>query len=187
MCVKALTLGSLIGGVILFVVCTASWMFLPFHMNSVKTFKNQGPVIQALAQQAPSDGVYLLPVYNRGSGSAEKLTAFIVPNFGGFLPSKDIPKQMVTELLTHIGAALFLTAILLNTNSYCLKKAAKVSLWVASLLATVQVLPYWNWFHFPLDFLLPGAIDTLIGTLLAGIAIAKFALPQERPAPTEAI
>jgi hypothetical protein len=49
------------------------------------------------------------------------------------------------------------------------------------------MLPYWNWYRFPLDFTLAALAEQLIGWLLAGAAMAWWLGRDERPRVTSAV
>jgi hypothetical protein len=58
---KALSLGGLIGGLVLFAWGVVSWMLLPWHLATLEKFKDEAKVAQALTANATTSGVYLLP------------------------------------------------------------------------------------------------------------------------------
>jgi hypothetical protein len=58
---KALSLGGLIGGLVLFAWGVVSWMLLPWHLATLEKFKDEAKVAQALTANATKSGVYLLP------------------------------------------------------------------------------------------------------------------------------
>src|SRR5438094_7933582 len=58
---KSLSLGGLIGGLVLFAWGVVSWMLLPWHLATLEKFKDEANVAQALTANAPKSGVYLLP------------------------------------------------------------------------------------------------------------------------------
>src|SRR5207247_8551108 len=58
---KSLSLGGLIGGLVLFAWGVVSWMLLPWHLATLEKFKDEAKVAQALTANATKSGVYLLP------------------------------------------------------------------------------------------------------------------------------
>ena len=58
---KSLSLGGLIGGLVLFAWGVVSWMLLPWHLATLEKFKDEDKVAQALTANATKSGVYLLP------------------------------------------------------------------------------------------------------------------------------
>src|SRR5437867_7468408 len=58
---KSLSLGGLIGGMVLFAWGVVSWMLLPWHLATLEKFKDEAKVAQALTANATKSGVYLLP------------------------------------------------------------------------------------------------------------------------------
>src|SRR5881397_2201976 len=58
---KSLSIGGLIGGLVLFAWGVVSWMLLPWHLATLEKFKDEAKVAQALTANATKSGVYLLP------------------------------------------------------------------------------------------------------------------------------
>src|SRR2546427_1340435 len=58
---KSISLGGLIGGLVLFAWGVVSWMLLPWHLATLEKFKDEAKVAQALTANATKSGVYLLP------------------------------------------------------------------------------------------------------------------------------
>ena len=63
---KKLLAGTVLGGLTVFVWGTISWMALPWHHHTLKTFTNEAAVAQVVSQNAPSSGTYLLLPGTRG-------------------------------------------------------------------------------------------------------------------------
>lgn len=58
---KKLIIGTLVGGIIIFVWSALSWVILPTHYNSYKFNPNQDAILQMLKDQNTESGVYALP------------------------------------------------------------------------------------------------------------------------------
>lgn len=75
---RSLALGAVLGGLVAFGWSAVSWMVLPWHDTSMKSFADEAAVAQGLLDNAPSGGMFMLPGlppgYERMSG-AEKEAA----------------------------------------------------------------------------------------------------------------
>lgn len=163
---------SLLAGAVLFAWGFISWAILPWHNMVANKFTNEAAVTQALKENSPQQGVYFLPFSEKDHGP-NQLGAFV-----NVLPQgtdMNIGKQMLTGFITQIIGA-FLVLMLLN-QSRALTYGQKVGFvaLVGLIIGFVSHAPYWNWFGFPVPYILVTILDTLIGWTLAGLAIAKFA------------
>ena len=58
---KLLALGSLLGGIVLFVWSAIAWIVIPWPGEPLRSFTNEDAVVQAVTANAPRSGNYLLP------------------------------------------------------------------------------------------------------------------------------
>lgn len=190
--VKSLVLGAVLGGIVAFVWSAVSWMLLPWHNSSMKSFTNEAVVAQALIDNAPSGGMFMLPGmppgYERMS-QAEKQTAEAAmaqkkaegPYFYGVVwrgVREDMGRQMGAALLFDMLAALLVTMLVMKTGG--MSWGGRVMFIVTATLAVcmIAVAPNWIWWHYPRDFVIVTMADLLIGWTLAGMVIAKVAAPR---------
>jgi len=58
---KQMILGTVLGGIVLFVWGAIAWMFIPWPGQPLRAFKNEDAVTQAIVANATQSGNYLLP------------------------------------------------------------------------------------------------------------------------------
>lgn len=178
---KVLIKGALIGGLIAFFWMNFSWMILPWHMNTISTLSNEAPVAEALKNNVPKDGLYIVPWTMDHSEEAmaahsQKMEngpyAYMVVHPKGL--KMNMPKMMLFGLLFNIFVAFMLTYLLTKTKG--LSYIQKVGFVKISALtgALVIVVPNLIWWHFPLDYAVVTIVDTAITWGLAGLVIGKI-------------
>ena len=74
---KKLIIGTLVGGIIIFIWSALSWMLLPTHQDTFKYHPNQDAIMQILKDQQTTDGAYMIPAVDdtkmkRGSSEYQK-------------------------------------------------------------------------------------------------------------------
>lgn len=188
--IKSLTLGALLGGIIVFVWSAASWIVLPWHATSLRPFQNEDAVARMIAENVPQSGVYAYPLSRTEGMTPEQKKA---AEATGVEKMKKGPFLFVSvrregfESLTGLYAigvlgamieAFLLTWLLLQTRprSYW----GRVIFVVISALsgAVIIALPEWNWWSFSTAYTATVFGDVVIGWFLAGLVIAKFAAPK---------
>lgn len=178
-CYGTLLRGALFGGLVMFVVYWVSWGLLPFHKESMSSFKNEAAVAKVLTDNAATSGIYVLPTPPDMSAPLSKnaitkpfaYASIKVEGVGG---KEEMNKQIGKQLALCLLLAVLLTC-LLKCKSCCgcpVVFSAKVGLF-AGLVATI---PGVIWFHFPLSSVIFCLIDTVIAASLAGLVISKFVL-----------
>ena len=182
---KSLLLGSLLGGLAVFIWGVVSWMVIPRHMPTLKTFSDQQAMTAALQQNAPATGVYLLPNSAPSSASAEErqrqeaemerqwaqgpraFVAYVQTGSGSMLP------QMLKGLAFNILAALVLTLLILRSGVTGFTAKLVFMTFIAIFAALVTYVPMWNWWGFASDFTLVSIADLVIGWIIGSAVIAK--------------
>lgn len=179
---KSLLLGSVLGGLIVFVWSTVSWVVLPWHDGTFASLQNEEAVAGALMDQAPRSGLYLLPNMPHADMDDAAMAEFQKRQAQGphaFIAFKregidGMGAAMVAGLLTNVIAAFIVTWIIAvgAARAYWLRVAQAVGI---ALAAGVMVhLAYWNWWQFPLAYTAIGIVDLVIAWFLAGLVIARL-------------
>ncbi|RMD75958.1 MAG: hypothetical protein D6818_00920, partial [Bacteroidetes bacterium] len=73
---KNTLIASLVAALIAFVFQAMSWMVLPIHHNSFKYTPGQDAVIEALQAHLPEDGMYMIPMPDPATTTAEQQAEF---------------------------------------------------------------------------------------------------------------
>ena len=180
---------GIVGGVIVFVWLLISWMFLPWHYQSLKKFRDENKVYNVIRDNAPVSGIYILPnmyVYregisqnelNREMASQTQMMArgpvlFASVSVDGVTGPRYLP--FVIALLIQIVGAGIITWMLFQTRLGTSEQKITFVTTVGLLIGILGFLPDWNWWRFSLSYTLGCMADQLIGWFLAGIAIAKL-------------
>lgn len=172
------------GGLVAFIWVNISWMALPWHWSTIGGVTSESPIAEALKNNVSESGVYILPYSADHSQEAQvevhkKMAegpyAFMVVHPNGI--DLSMSKMMVGGLLLHIIVALILSFLLSKTSglSYS-QQVGFVAL--AAMAGTLLVnVADWNWWNFPVTYILINLLDALITWVLAGMVIAKLVKP----------
>jgi hypothetical protein len=187
---KKILLAALLGALTAYVWSIFSYMALPWHNLYFESFTNDAPVTAAIIDQAPRDGIYMIPNLpgedQQGNSEADVKWmqdaakgpyAYMWIIKGGL--SYSMGSSMVIQFITQLLVA-FLAAWLLSQTqivSY-FQRALFVSLLIlaGSLLAFI---PQWNWYGFPLASTIVNIIDNTLSYFFAGLVIARFIKPAQ--------
>jgi hypothetical protein len=189
---KALVLGTILGGLVAFVWSSVSWEVIGWHEKTMVNFQNEDEVSAVIASHAQVDGTYLLPGGPLTAGltpeqkkaaqasTMEKMqkgpimvAAVRRGGFGSF------SRGLIIQLLSLMAAAFLLTWLLLQTSGLSYARSVAF-LAIVGLSASVIVdLPNWNWWGFSGAYTAVNLADSTITWLLAGLVIAKVARPKK--------
>lgn len=178
-----LILATVLGGIVMFAWGAFSHMVLDLEGNVFKVVPNEEAVSAALKAQITEDGVYFLPGLDMGKQATEAEqeawaakykqgpTAMLV-----YHPAGDdvfTPKQFVTQFGSNLGSALLAAIVLMlagvgYARGVIITTLMGVAGWVAILI------PYWNWYKFPFEFVRIDMIDQTVEWFLGGLVIALF-------------
>ncbi len=188
---RALVLGTILGGLVAFVWSSVSWELLGWHEKTLVSFQNDEEVSAVIDSHAPKDGTYILPGMPPTEGvTAEQQKAakaalmekmqrgpimVAAVRRGGF---GSYGRGLMIQVLSLMAASFLLTWLLLQTSG--LSYGRRVAfLAITGLAASVIVdLPNWNWWGFSGTYTAVNLVDFTITWLLAGLVIAKVAKPR---------
>lgn len=188
---KSLILGTIVGGVIVFIWSFISWSILPWHMNTIRDFENREKVRTMIRQSAPEAGIYVMPLRDP-DGSEEHMKVnnermktgpfvFAAINPNGVDPS--MGKRMGKSLVNFVLAALCLTWLLQHSasNTYVMRlRFITIAVIAGALICHV---PYWSCWGFPLDYTMVMVGDTVVGWMIAGLVLSRIIKPLKSGAP----
>ncbi|MEO8859412.1 MAG: hypothetical protein ABI343_20700, partial [Burkholderiaceae bacterium] len=172
-------MAGLIGGIVMFVWGVAAHMVLGLGEVGIHQPANENVVLSSLHEGLGNQpGIYMLPSLDSARMGDEAVVkaysaraatspyAFVV-----YLPQGDdmmqmgpqIGRQWASDTLAALALAFVLgLAGLSFRRRVALAAAVAVFAWLSTML------PYWNWYRFPLDFTLAALLEQLVGWLLAG-------------------
>ena len=170
---KTLFRCGIVGGVIVFLWMMVSWMILPLHKGAMNRFVDESEVVSTVTRYAPKDGIYVIPNMDARQEETEKQT-FIFMNIKRDVDLGNMAFPMACGVITQIIAAMFATFLLLKTKAMKYWNRVWFVTVVGIFAILVGVLPAWNWWYFPWNWVVIEIFDVVIGWFLAGLVIAKL-------------
>ena len=173
---------ALLAAIVLFFWQFASHMLLPVGDMGFRVPQNEDALLSIVGSSLGPPGIYHLPHIDgskMGDEAAVKAWvekasanpyAFVVvaPPIAN---AGDMTRQLATQFVVNFVAALIAASLLAAAAwGFGARVFAATAIGVFGWLA--NLVPQWNWYLFPRDFVLGGLIDQGIGWLLAGIAMA---------------
>ncbi len=179
-------LAGILGGLVAF-VCSAAIHMSPLGSMGLSVLNDkEEAVLAALKSNIPNDGLYFFPGMEMSKTmTTEEQNAWNAkykagpvglllyhPNGGDAMS----PKQLGMEFLTTVICGLIAAFILASTVGSLSSRAILVGL--IGLFAWFAISwSQWNWYGFPLKFILLDGLDQVIGWLVAGFVMAKMVKP----------
>ena len=185
-----LILATLLGGIVMFCWGAFSHMVLNLEADMIKPMPNEEAVSAVLKPAITAPGVYVMPGIDMTRKPTEDEvnawsakyktgpTAMLVYHPEG----ADVftPQQFGMQLGADIAAALFGSLILLFAATSFVRGAIISTLIGVAGWAAI-LIPYWNWYRFPFEFIRADLIDQVAGWFLAGLVIAFFMRRRSTP------
>ncbi len=182
---------GLIGGIVMFIWGVVAHMALGLGSVGIHQPANENAALSGLQEGLGGQaGVYLLPSLDpkKMGDPAEVRTysikavrspyAWVVYQPQGtdmMRMGPQIGRQWASDTLSALALAFVMGLAGLGfRRRLALAAAATLFAWLGTLL------PYWNWYRFPLDFTLAALAEQLIGWLIAGAAMAWWLGRSER-------
>lgn len=182
---------GLIGGILMFVWGVMARMALGLGNVGIKQPANENAALsglqQGLGEQA---GVYMLPSLDpKKMGDMAEVRAYSIKAvrspyaFVVYQPQgtdlmqmgPQIGRQWASDTLSALALAFVMGLAVVGFNRrLAIAAAAALFAWLSTML------PYWNWYRFPLDFTLAALVEQLVGWLIAGAAMAWWLGRSER-------
>lgn len=187
---KQLLLGSILGAIVLFVWSFLAWMIIPWPGEPLRGFTNEDAVEQAIKAGTPQSGNYILPNPHKPGSTAEQQNALAEKMMRGPMmfasirlePMRSFPMLLLCQFLTQFTVALIITFLLLQT---CGRSYGQRVLFVALCGVLIFVggkVDEWIWWSFSTPYLMMEFGAIVIGSILAGLVIAKFVKGKPVPA-----
>lgn len=180
--------GALVGGLVYFAWGAASWMLLPGHEQAILKFTNEAEVSSVLKANAPNPGVYLLPNPHAGTeglspeakdqamAEAErkmKEGPFVFASVRTMGISREMGASMFLSLLAHCVTALLFTWILLKAGPASYMDRVKLFTVLGLAAGFAGHSSHWIWWEFSTAYTFVALADLVIGSFLAGLAVAR--------------
>lgn len=174
---------GLIGGLIFFFWSAAAHMALGLGDRGVHLGKPYTATLVAMEQELVEPGIHLLPSMTADQyGDDEAIAAFaketagqgyafVVYAPGGNPGLADMGPNLGKQWATDTLAAL-MVALLLSLLPGGFGQRVAVATLLGAFATVAVLLPLWNWYLFPLDYVMGNLAKHVIGWALAGSAMA---------------
>ncbi len=178
---KKVILSAVAGGVIFLAWSCISWMVLPWHRNAIHSFKHPEFVEFAIKDNVDKPGMYLTPHCGDVGCDQEKqkgrpfIFAHVIPEGISFNMTGSFCWAIIVNFL---GAGLIAHLLGLARLTCYFRRVGFVTS-IGVLIGLLGVIPDWIWWHIPLAYILPVALDCVIAAALGGLAIAAIMKPKE--------
>jgi len=178
-----IAIAALLGAILVFLWQFLAHMVLPIGQMGFRLPQNEDVVLQAVTTGLPTPGIYFLPSMDPAKMSdeaamktwAEKAKknpwVFAVVNPAPEGDPMSMAPHLVKQFITNLISA-FLVAFVLAATAWTMGMRIAGSLIFGVFGWLMNIVPQWNWYRFPADFMLGNLLEQGIGWLLAGVAIA---------------
>ena len=175
---RRMLLGTVVGGVVLFVWGYVFWGVLPIAENIVLPVPNEAAVAQMLKDNIPSSGVYYIP----GEGAKEMSAAWVEKHKAGPIAQiffrreggdPNDPMYLVRTFGYLLLLALLMAVVLKQAVGQLGSYRARVwFILFTGLFATAVAFSEAVWWHQSLSYHLLYAIFNITSWFFAGLAMA---------------
>jgi hypothetical protein len=188
---KRIILGAILGGIVVFNWGYVAHMVLPTGEMGVHAIRDEAAVMDTVRSTIQAPGWYLFPGLENCKQASESerqavmekakqgpVGVLIVRPQGGEIR---LPSLLATEFGTNVVSSL-LAALLLahvGVGAGYWKRVGLVTLLGLFAFVTV-IVPYWNWYYFPADFVASEAIEHVVGWFLGGLVLAAVVRAPKR-------
>ncbi|HEV8385716.1 MAG TPA: hypothetical protein VGQ11_12665 [Candidatus Acidoferrales bacterium] len=160
--VKFLAIGTLVGGIVLFL-----WGGLTHGLVhvQVREFRDAQAVVRVLHENAPENAVYFAP-------QGAFVSVAFLPDMSD--KTKDLTPMLIRQLLTDMLAAALLCLVLPGiVAATVLRRALWLGLFGLAFVA-LKILPYSTWYGFSAPFIGMEVFDVVGKLFLAGLVLGAL-------------
>ncbi len=183
---RKLIIGTLAGGILIFIWSALSWMVLPTHQDTFKYNANQDALMQMLKEQQTADGAYMLPAVDdtkmkHGSSEYQKASKELMDAQTG----KPWAILIYGNAMNAMGGGMFACGLLydlLIALALCLAVSASsgasfmsrfiICLAIGVAFACKGPLSQHNWMGYPLHYIMGDVWDSIMEAAIAGAFIS---------------
>jgi hypothetical protein len=175
-------IAGLLGAIVFFIWGFVAHTLLPIGNMGMKMATVEEPILAALHENLPGEGVYLVPGLAPEKMSDEAAQKAYSENakansyaFIAYQPVGKDGLQMTDNLVKQFASnflAALVVAFVLGLGAFGFAKRVFIATALGVFAWLTLAVPQWNWYRFPLDFAIGSLIEQVIGWLLAGMAIA---------------
>jgi len=195
--VKRLALGTVFGGIVLFVWSAIAWIVIPWPGEPLRAFTSEDAVLQSVKANAPRSGNYLLPIEPKRTPGmtdeqykAARQAAMDRMTHGPMIfaavrlePMGSTTTPLVIQFLTQLVLALIASFLLLQTGRLAYASRVAFVTAIGVIIFVGGHVDEWNWWSFSNAYMLMQFGAIVIGWLLASVVIAAFVRGRRAAAP----
>jgi hypothetical protein len=170
---KSILRCGIVGGIIVFLWTIISWNVLPLRESTMHKFVNEAEVVKTLTRYAPKDGLYVIPSVKTRQADAKDQT-FVVMNIKRRVDSGQMAGPIFCCVIREIVAAMLITYLLLKGKSINYWNRVWFITAGGVLAVLLGIIPLWNWWYFPIYWLVIDTFDIVAGWFLAAVVMAKL-------------
>jgi hypothetical protein len=171
---KKLVIGSIVGGILIFIWQTLSWAMLNLHHANQEYTPKQDSILQYLSSQFPEDGSYMVPNYPPGI-SREDMEKQMDANKGKPWAQIQYHKTMNIDMTSNIIKGLIVDIVMVAFLCWILMKISPAgfgTIFIACLFIGIIVFmnsPYTIHIWYPKADIMVHLTDALVSWGLCGI------------------
>ena len=167
---------GLLAGLAMFVWGAISHMALPLGEVGIQTLPDDSAITAFLKDKIKAPGLYLYP----GEKDMSKMEQLLKERPRGLLTYT--PAGTPFSMGLSLGVQCLNDILVGLLLAYLLSKAALPGLGAKMLYSVVLILfatafylaPYWNWYGFPMVFVLANTIDGIIAGVIGALVVTKW-------------
>jgi hypothetical protein len=178
---KPLALGTLVGGVVLFIWGAIYHAALPTASLVFDRFGDEDAVASAVVAEAPRSGTYVLPWFPEGGDQAEMEAAQAKVARGPMVfasvrlgPASSMGAYLAVQFGICLLIGLLATRLLFHARAATARGRALFLMAVATAGWAAKNLSYWNWYGFGTAFTVGELLEVAIGFGLVGLAVSRL-------------
>lgn len=176
-------LATVLGAIVLFVWSAIAWMVIPWPGEPFRSFANEAAVEAVIVANATQPGNYILPNPHRPGITTEQSNALADKMMRGPMmfaairlgPMRPFPLLLALSFVIYLVSALIATILLTKTVGLSYGQRVLFVTLCGVLIFVAGKLDDWVWWSFSTAYTLIEFVSIVVGWILAGLVIAKFA------------